>query len=212
MGNETGFFITVEGTEGVGKSTNIAFIQQLLAEQGKKLLVTREPGGTPLAEEIRAMLLSQRQEPVANDAELLLVFAARAQHLAQTIKPALAQGKWVLSDRFTDATFAYQGAGRGLDWQRIAQLEQFVQGDLRPDLTLLLDLPVEVGMARASARSAPDRFETEKQAFFERVRAGYLRRVQEEPSRFAVIDASAPLANVQQQIKDALITKLGFVG
>ncbi|RVU29384.1 dTMP kinase [Neptunomonas marina] len=212
MGNETGFFITVEGTEGVGKSTNIAFIQQLLAEQGKELLVTREPGGTPLAEEIRAMLLSQRQEPVANDAELLLVFAARAQHLAQTIKPALAQGKWVLSDRFTDATFAYQGAGRGLDWQRIAQLEQFVQGDLRPDLTLLLDLPVEVGMARASARSAPDRFETEKQAFFERVRAGYLRRVQEEPSRFAVIDASAPLANVQQQIKDALITKLGFVG
>ena len=212
MGNETGFFITVEGTEGVGKSTNIAFIQQLLAEQGKKLLVTREPGGTPLAEEIRAMLLSQRQEPVANDAELLLVFAARAQHLAQTIKPALAQGKWVLSDRFTDATFAYQGAGRGLDWQRIAQLEQFVQGDLRPDLTLLLDLPVEVGMARASARSAPDRFETEKQAFFERVRAGYLRRVQEEPSRFAVIDASAPLVNVQQQIKDALITKLGFVG
>lgn len=212
MGNETGFFITVEGTEGVGKSTNIAFIQQLLAEQGKKLLVTREPGGTPLAEEIRAMLLSQRQEPVANDAELLLVFAARAQHLAQTIKPALAQGKWVLSDRFTDATFAYQGAGRGLDWQRIAQLEQFVQGDLRPDLTLLLDLPVEVGMARASARSAPDRFETEKQAFFERVRAGYLRRVQEEPSRFAVIDASAPLGNVQQQIKDALITKLGFVG
>lgn len=212
MGNETGFFITVEGTEGVGKSTNIAFIQQLLAEQGKELLVTREPGGTPLAEEIRAMLLSQRQEPVANDAELLLVFAARAQHLAQTIKPALAQGKWVLSDRFTDATFAYQGAGRGLDWQRIAQLEQFVQGDLRPDLTLLLDLPVEVGMARASARSAPDRFETEKQAFFERVRAGYLRRVQEEPSRFAVIDASAPLVNVQQQIKDALITKLGFVG
>lgn len=212
MGNETGFFITVEGTEGVGKSTNIAFIQQLLAEQGKELLVTREPGGTPLAEEIRAMLLSQRQEPVANDAELLLVFAARAQHLAQTIKPALAKGKWVLSDRFTDATFAYQGAGRGLDWQRIAQLEQFVQGDLRPDLTLLLDLPVEVGMARASARSAPDRFETEKQAFFERVRAGYLRRVQEEPSRFAVIDASAPLANVQQQIKDALITKLGFVG
>ncbi|WP_136679962.1 dTMP kinase [Neptunomonas sp. XY-337] len=212
MGNETGFFITVEGTEGVGKSTNIAFIQQLLAEQGKELLVTREPGGTPLAEEIRAMLLSQRQEPVANDAELLLVFAARAQHLAQTIKPALAKGKWVLSDRFTDATFAYQGAGRGLDWQRIAQLEQFVQSDLRPDLTLLLDLPVEVGMARASARSAPDRFETEKQAFFERVRAGYLRRVQEEPSRFAVIDASAPLANVQQQIKDALITKLGFVG
>lgn len=212
MANETGFFITVEGTEGVGKSTNIAFIQQLLAEQGKELLVTREPGGTPLAEEIRAMLLSQRQEPVANDAELLLVFAARAQHLEQTIKPALAQGKWVLSDRFTDATFAYQGAGRGLDWQRIVQLEQFVQGDLRPDLTLLLDLPVDVGMARAIARSAPDRFETEKQAFFERVRTGYLRRVQEEPSRFAVIDASAPLANVQQQINDALITKLGFVG
>jgi dTMP kinase len=195
-----GRFITVEGTEGAGKSSNIEFIRQQLEARGIEVVLSREPGGTPLAEEIRDLLLRTRDESVCEDAELLLMFAARAQHIARLIKPALECGRWVLCDRFTDATFAYQGAGRGVDLQRIRTLESLVQGALRPDCTFLLDLPVELGLERARKRSLPDRFEQEKQAFFERVRAGYLARVAAEPQRFAVIDAAGALEQVREQI------------
>lgn len=200
----TGRFITVEGTEGVGKSTNIDFLCRLLKEQGIEIVLTREPGGTPLAEELRELLLSPREERVSQDTELLLMFAARAQHIENVIRPALERGAWVVSDRFTDATFAYQGGGRGVDIQSIELLEKLVQHDLHPDLTLLLDLDVEVGLKRASARSAPDRFEQEKLEFFGKVRSAYLQRAENEPQRFAVIDAAVPLENVQQQISVAL--------
>lgn len=203
-----GCFITIEGTEGVGKSTNVDFIRQYLADKGVALRLTREPGGTPLAEEIRELLLQPRDEVVCDDAEILLVFAARAQHVARVIKPALEKGEWVLSDRFTDATFAYQGAGRGISWNRIQQLEQYVLGDLRPDLTILLDIPVEVGMARVMQRGEPDRFEREKLDFFDKVRQGYHHRLRAEPDRFALIDASQSLLDVQQQIAAALAEKL----
>lgn len=201
---QSGRFITVEGGEGVGKTTNLDFIEASLRAQGRDVVRTREPGGTPLAESVRELLLAPRDEQVSDLTELLLVFAARAQHLEQVIKPALAAGKWVLCDRFTDATYAYQGAGRGMDMTAIATLEQLVQQTLRPDLTLLLDVPVEIGMARASARSAPDRFESEQLQFFEAVRKLYLQRAEAEPDRFAVIDASPELPVVQQQIQDVL--------
>lgn len=199
-----GRFITVEGTEGVGKSTNLAFIQQWLEAQGHKVLVTREPGGTPMAEEVRALLLAPREEPVAPTAELLLIFAARAQHLEQVVKPALAQGTWVLCDRFTDSTYAYQGGGRGFDQSAIAELEALVQGDLRPDLTLILDIEVQTGLARASARSEPDRFEGEAVAFFERVRAVYKDLASRAPERYRVVDAGQSLEQVQRNIKAEL--------
>jgi dTMP kinase len=205
-----GKFITVEGTEGVGKSTNIGFIKALLEQHGIEVVLTREPGGTPFAEELRTLLLAPREEHVHQDAEILLVFAARAQHLNQVILPALQRGAWVLSDRFTDATFAYQGMGRGIDWAVICQLEMLVQKGISPDLTVLLDMPVELGMQRALARSAPDRFEQEKLTFFEKVRKGYLKRVDESPSRFAVIDASQTLDAVQYDIKQALVDQLGL--
>lgn len=200
----TGRFITVEGTEGVGKSTNIDFLCRLLKEQGIEIVLTREPGGTPLAEELRELLLSPREERVSQDTELLLMFAARAQHIENVICPALERGAWVVSDRFTDATFAYQGGGRGVDIQSIELLEKLVQHDLHPDLTLLLDLDVEVGLKRASARSAPDRFEQEKLEFFGKVRSAYLQRAESEPERFAVIDAAVSLEKVQQQISVAV--------
>ncbi|UZJ45303.1 dTMP kinase [Marinimicrobium sp. C6131] len=200
-----GRFITVEGTEGVGKSTNLNFIQQWLEGQGHRVLVTREPGGTPLAEEIRSLLLAPRDETVDPMAELLMVFAARAQHLEQVIKPALAAGTWVLCDRFTDSTYAYQGGGRGFDQSVIAQLETLVQGELRPDLTVILDIEVEKGLARASRRSVPDRFEGEAVAFFERVRAVYRVLAARAPNRYAVVDAGQPLERVQQAIKQVLI-------
>ncbi len=203
-----GCFITIEGTEGVGKSTNVEFIRQYLADKGIALRLTREPGGTPLAEEIRELLLKPRDEVVSDDAEILLVFAARAQHVDQMIKPALEKGEWVLSDRFTDATFAYQGAGRGISWNRIQQLEQYALGDLRADLTILLDISVELGMARVLQRGEPDRFEREKLDFFDKVRQGYHHRLRAEPDRFALIDASQSLENVQQQIAAALAEKL----
>jgi len=203
-----GRFITVEGTEGVGKSTNIAFVKQLLESKGVEVVLTREPGGTPLAEEIRELLLTQRQEKMSEDTELLLMFAARAQHLAEVVRPALERGAWVLCDRFTDATFAYQGGGRGLNEDTISSLESLVQKTLRPDLTLLLDLPVEVGLARASARSEPDRFESEKVSFFERIRGSYLQRAEAEPERIAVIDASQSLPDVQDQIHSTLKLRL----
>lgn len=197
-------FITLEGSEGAGKSTCLAFIRQYFAEKGLPLCVTREPGGTPLAEDIRTLLLAKREEPVAPDAELLLVFAARAQHLARVIRPALERGEWVLCDRFTDATYAYQGGGRGLSHERIAQLEAMVQGGLRPGLTLLLDLPVAQGLARAEARAEKDRFESEQQAFFERVRRVYRERAAAEPARFRVLDAARPLAEVQAATRRVL--------
>lgn len=199
-----GRFITVEGSEGVGKSSNLDFIETLLREAGKDVVRTREPGGTELGETLRGILLDARQKAICDDAELLLMFAARAQHLTEVIRPALAAGKWVLCDRFTDATYAYQGGGRGIPFARIAVLEQWVQGDLRPDLTLLLDMPVAAGLARAGARSEPDRFEQEQIAFFERVRRAYLERARQAPERFRIIDASPPLPEVQDQIRKVM--------
>lgn len=202
-----GKFITLEGGEGAGKSTNIPFIQQYLQERGIDVVLTREPGGTALSEEIRAILLDHKQDNMSSDTELLLMFAARAQHLAEVIRPALAAGRWVICDRFTDATYAYQGGGRGIDAARIAVLEQWVQGELRPDMTLIFDLPVQTGLQRAGARSSPDRFEQENIAFFERVRATYLQRAAQQPARYAVLDAGASLAEVQQQIT-AILARL----
>ncbi|MEZ5540737.1 MAG: dTMP kinase [Pseudomonadota bacterium] len=200
----TGKFITVEGIEGVGKSTNMDFIRQQLQAAGKDVVVTREPGGTPLAEAIRELLLDPAHTGMDTLCELQLVFAARAEHLAKVIRPALAAGRWVLCDRFTDATYAYQGGGRGVDAAVIARLEDLVQGGFRPDLTLLLDLPVATGLARISARGAPDRFERERVEFFERVRQAYLELARRHPGRYRVIDASQPLAGVQQLIRECL--------
>ena len=202
-----GLFITLEGGEGAGKSTQLAYLRQRIEAAGIPLHVTREPGGTPLAEQIRALLLDHRDEEMAPDTELLLMFAARAQHLARLVRPALARGEWVLCDRFTDATYAYQGGGRGIGFARIAVLEDWVQGELRPDLTLLLDLPVAVGMARAGRRGELDRFEREQRDFFERVRAAYLTRAEQEPQRFRIIDAAQDIAGVQRQI-DAVLSPL----
>lgn len=196
----SGRFITLEGTEGVGKSTNLRFIESVLQQHQIRYKLTREPGGTPLAEQVRELLLANRDEVVADDAELLLVFAARAQHLERVIRPTLAEECWVLCDRFTDATFAYQGGGRGLSKELIGQLETMVQRGLQPDLTILLDLPVEIGLARASQRGALDRFENERITFFEQVRKAYLERAAADPKRFAVIDASGTLEQVQEQI------------
>ncbi len=195
-----GLFITVEGGEGVGKSTNIAFLQQQLAEQGVDLLVTREPGGSRLGEAIRQLLLAVDDEAVDPMAELLLIFAARAQHIRTRIEPALAAGQWVLSDRFTDATYAYQCGGRGIDRDAVSALEQLVQGSLRPDCTLLLDAPVATGMARARGRGELDRFEREELAFFERVRRAYLEQAETSSGRYRIIDASQTLESVQQQL------------
>ena len=203
----TGLFITLEGPEGAGKSTNREYLAERLREQGIDVLLTREPGGTPLAERIRELLLDPSDEPMAADTELLLVFAARAQHLQQVIRPALAKGSVVLCDRFTDATYAYQGGGRGLSIERIAQLEQFVQGELRPDLTLIFDLPVEIGLARAAARGRLDRFEQEGRGFFEAVRQAYLQRAEQAPQRYRVLDAGQTLAQVQADI-NALLPSL----
>ncbi|RRQ20580.1 dTMP kinase [Thiohalobacter thiocyanaticus] len=199
-----GRFITVEGGEGVGKTTNINYIESLIKEKNKSLITTREPGGTPLAEAVRGLLLDPVHRGMHPDCELLLMFAARAEHLDKVIRPALERGDWVLCDRFTDATYAYQGYGRGLSLERIAELEQLVQGGLRPDLTLLLDVPVEIGMERAGNRSDPDRFEQENLEFFERIRQGYLSRARVEPERFAVIDAGQELEAVQSGIRQAL--------
>ena len=199
-----GKFITVEGSEGVGKSSNLAFIEEYLRNTGIHVLRTREPGGTPLGEAVRELLLDARQHAMCDDTELLLMFAARAQHLAEVIRPALAAGQWVLCDRFTDATYAYQGGGRGVPMERIAVLEDWVQGQLRPDHTLLLDMPVAAGLERAGARSEPDRFEQEQQAFFERVRQTYLARAQAEPARFHMIDAAPALDQVQARIASVL--------
>ncbi|MFT7560348.1 MAG: dTMP kinase [Flavobacteriales bacterium] len=197
-----GKFITVEGTEGVGKTTNIELIRKLINERGVELVSTREPGGTFLAEEIREMLLAKREEQVNPTAELLLVFAARAQHIQEVIEPALARGAWVLSDRFTDATFAYQGYGRGLSLDTISLLEGLVQGELQPDITILLDIDVELGLERARSRAELDRFESEALSFFERVRTGYLSRAKSQPERFRLVDAGQSLEKVQADITE----------
>lgn len=203
-------FITVEGIEGVGKSTNLEFIRNFLLSRGKEVVMTREPGGTPLAEEIRALLLDHMHDNMARDTELMLMFAARAQHIAEVIKPALSKNKWIVCDRFTDATYAYQGGGRGIDQKRIAQLEEWVQGKLRPDLTILLDTTPEIGLQRAaSRRQTADRFEREQQGFFARVRQCYLDRAQAEPNRFRVIDASASLDQVKRNIETVLTEFVG---
>ena len=201
-----GRFITFEGTEGVGKSTQIETARAALAAAGVDVLVTREPGGTPMAEAIRELLLTPRDESVNPLTELLLMFAARAQHLHERILPALEQGCWVLCDRFTDATYAYQGGGRGVPMDQIAILEQLVQGDLRPDHTILLDAPVDIGMARAHDRSAPDRFEQEKVDFFQRIRDCYRQRAADQPQRYHVIDAAGSLEDVSKQIASLVLS------
>ncbi len=203
----TGLFITLEGPEGAGKSTNREYLAARLRAESIDVVLTREPGGTPLAERIRDLLLAPSDESMHADTELLLVFAARAQHLAQVIRPALERGAIVLCDRFTDATYAYQGGGRGLSHERIAALEAFVQGPLRPDLTLVFDLPVEIGLARASARGQLDRFEQEGRAFFDAVRSTYLNRAKVAPERYRLVDAALPLAEVQQSL-DGLLPQL----
>ena len=200
----TGRFITLEGIEGAGKSTAVAVVSKLLQAAGLPLLTTREPGGTDLGEDVRRLLLGHKHQSMSDDTELLLMFAARAEHLQQKIIPALRQGQWVLCDRFTDATYAYQGGGRGVPDQRIALLEQWVQADLRPDLTLLLDLPVETGLQRAARRSAPDRIESQHNSFFQRVRNAYLQRAHKEPGRIKLIDAAASESQVAEQLTQVL--------
>lgn len=201
-----GLFITVEGIEGVGKTTNIDFIHKLLLAAGRDVVLTREPGGTPLGEAIRGLLLDPEYTGMDSTCELQLMFAARAEHLAKVVWPALETGRWVLCDRFTDATYAYQGGGRGISSDTIARLESLVQGDFRPDLTLLLDVPVEVGLARAGKRGALDRFEQEQVEFFERVRQCYLGMAKEYAGRYQVIDAELPLEKVQSQIEEVVKT------
>jgi len=198
-----GKFITLEGIDGAGKSTHIGGIVDFLLARGKEVVVTREPGGTPLGEKLRALLLSQ---PMHIETEALLMFAARREHIAQVIAPALAAGRWVLSDRFTDATYAYQGAGRGMAAERIAALERWVQNGLQPDLTVVFDAPVEVALARL-AKAPADRFEREDRGFFERVRVGYLERAAAEPHRLRVADGGKPLAEVKKEI-EAIISTL----
>ncbi len=201
---KAGKFITFEGIEGAGKSSNVSFAERVLKQSGKRLMLTREPGGTPLGESLRELLLGHEHDGISFTAELLLMFAARAQHLDSKILPAIERGEWVICDRFTDATYAYQGGGRLLDSATISVLETLVQGERRPDLTILLDLPVSQGLERAGKRSAPDRFEREKHDFFERVRAAYLEIADRDPQRVKVVDASLSLQQVQQQIKSVL--------
>lgn len=200
----SGRFITLEGGEGAGKTTQLTFMRDYLEQTGCRVVVTREPGGTMLGEDIRHLLLGHRHDGMTLTAETLLMFAARAEHLERVIRPALAEGHWVLCDRFTDATYAYQGGGRGLALERIAVLEDWVQGALRPDLTLLFDLPVTVGLARAGKRSAADRFEREDVEFFARVRAAYLERASQHPDRYRVVNADRPVEVVRAEVQGIL--------
>lgn len=204
-----GKFITMEGGEGAGKSTMMDRVAHWLEDAGHRVVTTREPGGTALAEKLREVLLDRENSALSGQAELLLLFAARAQHLNELIQPSLDRGDWVLCDRFTDATWAYQGGGRNLPLADIETLENLVHGDLQPDLTLLLDLPVEQGLKRAGERSQADRFEQESKAFFERVRNAYLQRARLSPDRFAVIDASGCREDVWAQIATVLMDRLG---
>ena len=203
-------FITFEGVDGAGKSTHLAWFAEALRRRGPDVLVTREPGGTPLGEQLREILLNQ---PMSIGTEALLMFAARLEHIEQVIKPALHAGKWVISDRFSDASFAYQGGGRGLDWDKLSQLEQWVHPDLQPDLTLFFDVPVEVARQRLRSpdntrpsNTSLDRFEQEQAEFFERVRAGYHKRVQQSPQRYIVIDAAQHMGNVKQKLEEIVLS------
>ncbi|MDB5761106.1 MAG: tmk [Herminiimonas sp.] len=193
-----GKFITFEGIDGAGKSTHIAFVADLLHARGKTVITTREPGGTALGEKLRELLLHEKMHL---ETEALLMFAARREHLAQVIEPALARGDWVISDRFTDATFAYQGGGRKLPLSKLAALEQWVHPHLQPDATLLFDVPLKVARARLQASRSPDKFEQEKADFFAATRAGYLRRAAEFPKRFHVIDSAQPIDNVHKALE-----------
>jgi dTMP kinase len=204
----SGKFVTIEGIEGVGKSTNLDFVAEHLRNRGLRVLTTREPGGTPVAEEIRDILLNSPQGSLSDISELLLMFAARSVHLESVIRPALAAGKWVVCDRFTDATFAYQGGGRGLPDAMIQQLQLIVQSDLRPDLTILLDASLEVSETRRQERGQTDRFELEQIEFFRRVRTKYLEIADREPDRVALIDAAEPLAAVQGELIKVLDTRI----
>lgn len=208
---QLGKFITLEGGEGVGKSTNISFIKEFLEDNGISVVVTREPGGTPLAERIRSLLLAtDTHDDPCSKTEILLMFAARAQHISQVIAPALNKGSWVICDRFTDATYAYQGGGRGVPVSAITWLESFVQEDLKPDITLLLDMPVEAGMARTKNRGeVADRFESEHSKFFRLVRENYLQRAREYPERIKVVNAAMSLEEVQHSISAELSLLLG---
>jgi dTMP kinase len=200
----SGLFITLEGIEGLGKSTNLEFIAELCQQAGHDVVVTREPGGTPAAEAIREFILQRSHEDLSDLAELMLMFAARAEHLTGLIRPALARGATVICDRFSDASFAYQGGGRGLPMASIATLRDLVQNDLRPDLTILLDAPLEVSAARMAARDYQDRFEQEKLEFFGRVKQAYLDIARQEPARVKIVDADQPLEQVQKTIKQLL--------
>lgn len=199
------YFITIEGIEGVGKSTSLEFIQRTLQKLDIPFITTREPGGTPVAEAIRQVLLNKYPEPMLHETELLLMFASRAQHLASVIQPALQAGQWVVCDRFTDASYAYQGAGRGIAIKHIAMLESWVQGSLRPDLTLLLDAPVKIALKRARRRAHPDRIESEQAHFFHRVREGYLARAATHAKQYRIIDAAQSRRMVKMQIQEVLM-------
>ncbi|MCH8866816.1 MAG: dTMP kinase [Proteobacteria bacterium] len=203
---KSGKFITVEGIEGVGKSTNVDFLAQAIEKRGHKVLATREPGGTPIAERIRELLVEHGDEPMPDIAELLLMFASRALHVRNVIQPALAAGTWVICDRFTDASRAYQGGGRGFSQDDINRLADWVHGDLRPDLTILLDAPVATGMARAGRRGDPDRIEIERAEFFTRVRECYLTLAKAEPDRFVIVDATQDLSTVRDTIEAIIAT------
>lgn len=198
-------FITFEGVDGAGKSTHLAWFADVLRQRGPDVLVTREPGGTPLGEQLREILLNQ---PMGIGTEALLMFAARLEHIERVIKPALHAGKWVISDRFSDASFAYQGGGRGLDWDKLSQLEQWVHPDLQPDLTLFFDAPVEVARQRLANNVTLDRFEQEQADFFERVRAAYHRRVRQNPQRYIVIDAAQNMEEVKRQLENIIAAVL----
>ena len=199
-----GKFITLEGGEGVGKTTNLVFIREYLQQHNIPVVITREPGGTVVAEKIRHLLLDKDSETISEQAELLLIFAARSQHIKHVIEPALALGEWVVCDRFTDATYAYQGGGRNMRICTIEWLENLVQGNLRPDLTLLLDAPVETGTERARERGTFDRFESEKISFFEHVRRAYLLQLELHPERIKLIKANQPLVDVQRELIDVI--------
>ena len=203
-----GKFITLEGIDGAGKTTHLSWLAGVLRERGIAVTVTREPGGTQTGERLRELLLdrAQRLQP---ETETLLMFAARREHLEQVIVPALRAGNWVLCDRFTDATFAYQGGGSGVPWERIQALEQWVQGGLQPDVTVFFDVMPQIGRSRSSRIKSPDRFEQEDEAFYQRVREGYLRRAREHPSRIRVVDAGADLPEVRKQLDEIVLTLCG---
>ena len=204
MSTNRGMFVTLEGSEGVGKTTSLNFIKAYIESHGHKVVTTREPGGTPMAEEIRDILLLERDEKVDEQTELLLMFAARCQHVSQVINPALDAGHWVLCDRFVDASYAYQGGGRGINFSKIEEIEKFCLGDFKPDLTILLDMSVEEGIARTKKRGAADRFEIEKMDFYENIRQAYLKRAAQEPHRVKTVDAQPNIEIVQASLKNVL--------